>query len=217
MGTNRIQALIPLSLHCTIANNGHNPKSFPRVFGRSTNRCVSVFNTCWTLILSQRCQHPYANLLKLYLRFCKDLEMVSDKARSSPSQNHEQWLSKSMLRKYLKEVKRIKHLLDSKTVVPMYTCACEYLFLNTDKMPGSFGEKETHRGCWWEQAAPFVARDCFAGEEGADSGETQPPTGLWVPWRQQPALLTPRTSVLQRENLAQPIPAELLLTFMGYQ
>lgn len=60
--------------------------------------------------------------------------------------NHEQWLSKSMLWKYLREVKRMKHhLLDSKTVSPTYTYACEYLFLNIDKMPGSSGGRKKRR------------------------------------------------------------------------
>lgn len=37
------------------------------------------------------------------------------------------------LQKYLK-VKRIKHPLDSETVLPVNTDACEYLYLNIDKM-----------------------------------------------------------------------------------
>lgn len=64
----------------------------------------------------------------------KGLKMFSGKVRSSPSQNHKQLLSKTMLQIYLKEVKRIKHLLDAKIVLPMYTCACEYFHLNRDKM-----------------------------------------------------------------------------------
>lgn len=63
----------------------------------------------------------------------------------------------------------------------------------------------------------FGARDGFTGEEGAGSGETQPPTGPWVPWHQQQALLTPTGWVLQPENAAQLILVELLLTSMGYQ
>lgn len=85
VGTNKIQALIPSSLHCTIANNGKYSKSFSWIFGRSTNGCVLVLNIRWILIVSHSCQHLYANLRKLHLRFHKDLEMVSDKARSSLS------------------------------------------------------------------------------------------------------------------------------------
>lgn len=47
-----------------------------------------------------------------------------------------------MLWKYLRGVKRIKHLLDSKIVSPTYTCAREYLFLNIDKMLGSSGKRK---------------------------------------------------------------------------
>lgn len=122
-------------LHCNIANNGKISWILSLRFQEINNGCVLVLSIFWILIFSHSCQHPH--LLKLHLSFHKDLEMVSDKARSL---NCEQWLSKSMLWKYLREVKRIKCFLDSKTVSPTYTC--EYLFLNIDKMPGSSGDKE---------------------------------------------------------------------------
>lgn len=132
--------------------------------------------------------------------------------------NHEQWRSKSMLWKYLREDKRIKHLLDSKVVSPRYTHACEYLFLNVDKMPGSSREAERHRGrrlqgagaCFWGQGLFFRRGGCV---QRSDTATYRPPG----PWPQQPALLTPTRSALQHENVAQPIPVEPWLTSMGYQ
>lgn len=167
---------------------------------------LSSHLTCWTCILSHTCKHPYASLL-IVLMFHKCFKMFPDKARSSLLQNHEQLLSKSALQKCLKEIGRTNDLLCSKTVLPSYTCTCEYLDVNTDKMY-SFTQGNMHTFTSLHSADStgdasrsrwhFLELGIALQKRQVQSGETQPSAGLWFHWFfEQLCLLMSWKSVFQ--------------------